>query len=95
MNLTTRLAQIAKQLPDKEAYVFMGERCTYQQLDAAVSRFADGLAQLGIRRGGSHRLIAWQFAVICHRPVRGAAARSDRHPDQSDLYAGRNWVYFA
>ncbi|ATA59026.1 O-succinylbenzoic acid--CoA ligase [Geobacillus stearothermophilus] len=51
MNLTTRLAQIAKQLPDKEAYVFMGERCTYQQLDAAVSRFADGLAQLGIRRG--------------------------------------------
>ncbi|MGG3160939.1 fatty acid--CoA ligase family protein [Geobacillus stearothermophilus] len=51
MNLTTRLAQIAKQLPDKEAYVFMGERCTYQQLDAAVSRFADGLAQLGVRRG--------------------------------------------
>ncbi|BBW97281.1 fatty acid--CoA ligase family protein [Geobacillus sp. FSL W8-0032] len=51
MNLPARLAQIAKQLPDKEAYVFVGERCTYRQLNAAVSQFADGLAQLGIRRG--------------------------------------------
>ncbi|MBB6281698.1 fatty acid--CoA ligase family protein [Geobacillus subterraneus] len=51
MNLTARLAQVAQQLPDKDAYVFMGERCTYQQLDAAVSKFADGLAQLGVRQG--------------------------------------------
>lgn len=58
MNVTARLAQIAKQLPDKEAYVFREERCTYQQLDEAISRFADGLARLGIRRGDHIALLS-------------------------------------
>jgi len=51
MNLSSRLAEVAAQLPDKEAYVFEGERRTYGELNAAVSKFASGLRHLGIQKG--------------------------------------------
>ncbi|MGG3923810.1 AMP-binding protein, partial [Geobacillus thermodenitrificans] len=73
MNLTARLAQMAKQLPDKDAYVFMGERCTYRQLNAAISQFADGLAQLGIRQGDHVALLLGnspQFVVSLYGALR-------------------------
>ncbi|ANB61273.1 fatty acid--CoA ligase family protein [Anoxybacteroides amylolyticum] len=51
MNLSSRLAEVAQQLPHKEAYVYEGERCTYGELNAAVSKFASGLRHLGIQKG--------------------------------------------
>ncbi|MCL6585744.1 MAG: fatty acid--CoA ligase family protein [Anoxybacillus sp.] len=51
MNLSSRLAEVAAQLPHKEAYVFEGERRTYGELNAAVSQFASGLRHLGIQKG--------------------------------------------
>ncbi|GGJ72105.1 long-chain acyl-CoA synthetase [Anoxybacillus voinovskiensis] len=51
MNLSSRLAEVAAQLPHKEAYVFEGERRTYGELNAAVSKFASGLRHLGIQKG--------------------------------------------
>jgi long-chain acyl-CoA synthetase len=51
MNLSSRLSEVAKQLPDKPAYVFEGERSTYGELNAAISKFASGLYNMGIRQG--------------------------------------------
>jgi long-chain acyl-CoA synthetase len=51
MNLSWRLAEVAKQLPQKKAYVFEGESCTYQELHERISRFASGLASMGISKG--------------------------------------------
>jgi long-chain acyl-CoA synthetase len=51
MNLSSRLAEVAQQLPHKEAYVYEGERCTYGELNAAVSKFASGLHNIGIQKG--------------------------------------------
>ncbi|ANB58310.1 AMP-binding enzyme family protein [Anoxybacillus sp. B7M1] len=51
MNLSWRLAEVAKQLPQKKAYVFEGESCTYQELHERISRFASGLASMGVGKG--------------------------------------------
>ncbi|WP_027409009.1 fatty acid--CoA ligase family protein [Anoxybacillus tepidamans] len=51
MNLSSRLAEIAEQLPEKLAYVYEGERVTYGELDAAVTKFASGLCHMGIGKG--------------------------------------------
>ncbi|QPA31580.1 fatty acid--CoA ligase family protein [Thermaerobacillus caldiproteolyticus] len=57
MNLSSRLAEVAQQLPDKEAYVYEGERCTYGELNAAISKFASGLRNIGIQKGDHIALI--------------------------------------
>ncbi len=51
VNLSSRLAEVADQLPNKEAYWFEGESCTYGELDAAISKFSSGLYNMGIRQG--------------------------------------------
>lgn len=51
MNLSSRLQEVAAQLPDKEAYVYEGERRTYGELNAAISKFASGLRSIGIQKG--------------------------------------------
>ena len=51
MNLSSRLQEVAQQLPDKEAYVYEGERRTYGELNAAISKFASGLRNIGIQKG--------------------------------------------
>ncbi|KKK36420.1 long-chain fatty acid--CoA ligase [Mesobacillus campisalis] len=51
MNITSRLHETALELGEKPAYHFMGQTSTYAELDAAVSKFASGLVQLGIRKG--------------------------------------------
>lgn len=51
MNLSSRLAEVAQQLPHKEAYVYEGERRTYGELNAAISKFASGLRSIGIQKG--------------------------------------------
>ncbi|WP_409291754.1 fatty acid--CoA ligase family protein [Peribacillus sp. SCS-37] len=51
MNLSMKLHQTALASADKTAYVFMGGQMTYGELDAAISRFANGLKKLGIQKG--------------------------------------------
>jgi long-chain acyl-CoA synthetase len=51
LNITSQLHETALVLGEKPAYHFMGQTSTYAELDAAVSKFASGLQQLGIRKG--------------------------------------------
>ncbi|SEN12628.1 long-chain acyl-CoA synthetase [Mesobacillus persicus] len=51
MNLSTQLHQTAKRLGGKSAYYFMDKGTSYAELDAAVTKFASGLSQLGVKKG--------------------------------------------
>jgi long-chain acyl-CoA synthetase len=51
MNLSMQLHQTASSLPQKTAYYFGEQSSTYQQLDGAVTKFASGLEQLGVKKG--------------------------------------------
>jgi long-chain acyl-CoA synthetase len=61
MNLSSRLAGIAEQLPNKEAYWFEGESCTYGELNAAISKFSSGLYNMGIRQGDHIALLVGNY----------------------------------
>ncbi|MEH7304762.1 fatty acid--CoA ligase family protein [Neobacillus drentensis] len=51
MNLLTRFEESAKNFATKPAYKFMGQTCTYAELDAAITKFASGLKKLGVKKG--------------------------------------------
>lgn len=51
MNLSWQLHEVSKKLPEKTAYIFNGQSCSYQELDASISNFAAGLQKLGIKKG--------------------------------------------
>lgn len=57
MNLSAQLHKTAEQFPQKSAYVFMDQETSYANLDASVSKFADGLKQLGVKKGDHIALI--------------------------------------
>lgn len=57
MNLSSRLGETAKNYYDKPAYIFQGNVCTYAELDGAVTKFADGLEKLGIKKGDHIALV--------------------------------------
>jgi long-chain acyl-CoA synthetase len=51
MNLSMQLHQTANSLPQKSAFYFSEQSTTYQQLDAAVTKFASGLEKMGVKQG--------------------------------------------
>lgn len=51
MNLSSQLRETAKRMPHKAAYYFMDQSSTYAELDGAITKFADGLAKLGVKPG--------------------------------------------
>ncbi|MFD2443125.1 fatty acid--CoA ligase family protein [Bacillus sp. CGMCC 1.16607] len=51
MNLSMQLHLTASSLPQKPAFYFSDQSTTYQQLDAAVTKFASGLEKLGVKQG--------------------------------------------
>jgi long-chain acyl-CoA synthetase len=51
VDLSTQLHATAVEHADKHAYVFEGKAVTYGELDNAVSRFAAGLAEMGLKKG--------------------------------------------
>lgn len=57
MNLSAQLHKTAEQFPQKSAYVFMDQETSYADLDASVSKFANGLKQLGVKKGDHIALI--------------------------------------
>jgi long-chain acyl-CoA synthetase len=57
MNISTQLHQTAARLGEKPAYYFMDQASTYAELDAAVTKFASGLSQLGVKKGDHVALI--------------------------------------
>ena len=57
MNLSEKLHQTALKKADKPAYYFMDQSTTYQELDAAVTKFADELHKLGVSKGDNIALL--------------------------------------
>ncbi|QQZ08274.1 fatty acid--CoA ligase family protein [Heyndrickxia vini] len=51
MNLSSHLKHTAKENAEKTAYFFMDQPVSYAEFDGAVTKFASGLAQLGVQKG--------------------------------------------
>lgn len=51
LNLTEQLHETARKMGNKPAYYFMDGSSTYAELDGAVTKFAAGLAQIGVKKG--------------------------------------------
>jgi long-chain acyl-CoA synthetase len=57
LNITTKLYENAQQFGDKPAYFFQGTPSSYVELNAAVSKFAHSLTELGVQKGDHIALI--------------------------------------
>jgi long-chain acyl-CoA synthetase len=57
MNLASQLEKTAQTYFHKTAYYFQDKPCTYGELNEAVSKFANGLSQLGLKKGDHIALI--------------------------------------
>ncbi|WP_226576808.1 fatty acid--CoA ligase family protein [Halobacillus litoralis] len=58
MNLSEQLWLTAKSNPSKDAYIFQGQRVSYGEFDASVTRFASNLTRLGYRKGDHIALVS-------------------------------------
>ncbi|MGP4078000.1 fatty acid--CoA ligase family protein [Halobacillus sp. K22] len=50
MNLSEQLSVTAQRNPSKDAYIFQGQKVSYQEFDASVTKFASRLTELGYGR---------------------------------------------
>lgn len=57
MDLSTQLQETASRNMKKTAYIFMDQETSYAELNGAVSQFADGLRQLGVKKGDKVALL--------------------------------------
>ncbi|SIS47580.1 fatty acid--CoA ligase family protein [Salimicrobium flavidum] len=64
MNVSERLSQTAKEMPGKDAFIFQGERTTYQAFDTSVTKFASALRDLGYEKGDHVALISGNSPVF-------------------------------
>ncbi|WP_026582403.1 fatty acid--CoA ligase family protein [Bacillus sp. J33] len=73
MNLTQQLHETAEKMGNKPAYYFMDKSSTYAELDGAVTKFADGLSRLGVKKGDHVALLLGNsphFVIGLHGALR-------------------------
>ncbi|WP_427036798.1 fatty acid--CoA ligase family protein [Cytobacillus pseudoceanisediminis] len=73
MNLTEHLHETAIKMGNKTAYYFMDQSSTYGELDGAVTKFADGLSKLGVKKGDHIALLLGNsphFVIGLHGALR-------------------------
>lgn len=73
MNLTKQLHETARTKGSKPAYYFMDQSSTYAELDGAVTKFASGLEQLGVKKGDHIALLLGNsphFVIGLHGALR-------------------------
>ncbi|WP_368298324.1 fatty acid--CoA ligase family protein [Cytobacillus firmus] len=73
MNLTEQLHETAIRMGDKTAYYFMDQSSTYAELYGAVTKFADGLSKLGVKKGDHIALLLGNsphFVIGLHGALR-------------------------
>ncbi|MBU8768062.1 fatty acid--CoA ligase family protein [Cytobacillus oceanisediminis] len=73
MNLTEQLHETAIKMGNKTAYYFMDQSSTYGELDGAVTKFADGLSKLGVKKGDHIALLLGNsphFVIGLHGALR-------------------------
>ncbi len=88
LNIATRLEQIAQEKADKTAYHFLNTSSTYGELNGAVSKFASGLEQLGLKKGDHIALVLGNSPHFVIGLIWRASSWIKGYPDQSDLYSG-------
>lgn len=59
MKLNEELSRIAKEYPDKAAFIYHNEETSYREFESQVKRFASGLERLGYQKGDHIALISW------------------------------------
>ncbi|MFQ3543808.1 fatty acid--CoA ligase family protein [Halobacillus rhizosphaerae] len=58
MNLSDQLGIVAQNNPSKDAYLFQGQRVSYEEFDASVTKFASSLKALGYGKGDHVALVS-------------------------------------
>lgn len=58
MNLSEQLSLTAQSHPEKDAYIFQGDRVSYREFDASVTKFASKLSELGYGKGDHIALVS-------------------------------------
>lgn len=51
ITMAEALSNTARKYPNEVAYIYMGKKITYRDLEGLVNRFARALKALGVRRG--------------------------------------------
>ncbi|MED4933673.1 fatty acid--CoA ligase family protein [Heyndrickxia coagulans] len=83
MNLPSSLKKTAETNADKTAYIFMDQPVTYKELDTAVSKFADGLKKLGLKKGDHMALLLGnspQFIIALYGAMRAGVTTIPVNP---------------
>ncbi|HDP24066.1 MAG TPA: long-chain fatty acid--CoA ligase [Deltaproteobacteria bacterium] len=82
----------AKRYPDEVAYIYMGKRIRYRELDALISRFTRALKDLGVRQGDTVGMLLPnipQVAIADHAVYRLGGITAMNNP----LYSERELEY--
>jgi long-chain acyl-CoA synthetase len=83
--ITTAAALIrsAKKFPDHTAFIYMGRRFSYREMDALVNRFANALKDLGVKEGDKVGMLLPnlpQMIIACHATHRLGAVTAMNNP---------------
>jgi long-chain acyl-CoA synthetase len=76
MNLSSQLSLSAKTYRDKPAFIFEGKETSYGELDVLINKFADGLQQLGVKKGDHLALVLGNspyFVIALYGAMRAGA----------------------
>lgn len=76
MNLSSQLSLSAKTYRDKPAFIFEGKETSYGELDVSINKFADGLQQLGVKKGDHLALVLGNspyFVIALYGAMRAGA----------------------
>lgn len=86
------LSRTAERYPDRSAFIYMGKRITFRQLEKLVNSFTRALLDLGVREGDKIAILLPnipQTIIADHAAYRAGAVTSMNNP----LYSERELTY--
>jgi long-chain acyl-CoA synthetase len=86
------LTRTAERYPGRVAFIFMGKKITFSQLEKLVNRFTRALVGLGVREGDTVAMLLPnipQMMIACHAAYRAGAVTGMNNP----LYSERELTY--
>lgn len=92
ITMAEALSNTARKYPNEVAYIYMGKKITYRDLEGLVNRFARALKALGVRRGDKVAMLLPnipQVAIADHACYRLGAVTAMNNP----LYTERELAY--
>jgi len=92
ITMSEALSRAAKKWPDTIAYIYMGKKITYKELEGLVNRFTRALKDLGVKRGDKVAMLLPnipEIGIANHAVYRLGAVTSMNNP----LYTERELEY--